>query len=83
MQPGEESQELNQLVEFLTSTAEVVLQQLKSIRRRMPTDPNISDLGLDPEVLNFLYLLPSRIKIYFYIYLLFAVVGEIWSYYST
>ncbi|XP_077287467.1 dynactin subunit 1 isoform X2 [Arctopsyche grandis] len=49
IQSGEESQELNQLVEFLTSTAEVVLQQLKSIRRRLPTDPNISNLGLDPE----------------------------------
>lgn len=48
LQPGEECQELQQLEDLVSATTEALLQQLKTIRRRLPVD-SVS-LGLQPEV---------------------------------
>lgn len=43
------------LAQYIITNCEQLQQQLKLVKRRLPTDPNISELGLDKEIFENLY----------------------------
>ncbi|XP_049862850.1 dynactin subunit 1 isoform X4 [Schistocerca gregaria] len=50
MESGQETGEMNLLLQHLSSTSENVLQLLKQIRRRLPQDHALSKLGFSDEI---------------------------------